>query len=231
MRPEDIRSQRFATRLVRGWSPDEVSAFLEDVADAYENLQRANASLAVQVTSLENEIQALSATAMPVAEPPAADREARLRSAQEREDSAVGHIEALRAATLREVEALLHDAQAQAQAVVDAARERDMAMLRDTEALTARMQVEAAELVAGATASAESLISAAKDQESVIRTEIDRLIQSRLRLVEDIRGTLDTYDQWLSTVAPRARAQSGDAFEVSNEGHERADAPDEARVG
>ena len=171
------------------------------------------------------------ADGVPVAEPPAADREARLRSAQEREDSAVGHIEALRAATLREVEALLHDAQAQAQAVVDAARERDMAMLRDTEALTARMQVEAAELVAGATASAESLISAAKDQESVIRTEIDRLIQSRLRLVEDIRGTLDTYDQWLSTVAPRARAQSGDAFEVSNEGHERADAPDEARVG
>ena len=32
MTPDDIRSQRFSTRLLQGLSPEEVSAFLEDVA-------------------------------------------------------------------------------------------------------------------------------------------------------------------------------------------------------
>jgi DivIVA domain-containing protein len=236
MTPDDIRSQRFATRLVRGLSPEEVAAFLEDVAEAYDDLQRANASLASRVQSLEDEIQELAGVAMPL---PSAEatREvetqaaARLRAADEREASASGHLELLRTAALREVEALLHDAQVQAQAVVDAARQRDAEMLRDTETLKAQMQREVAELVAGATASAESLIGAAKEQESAIRIEIDRLTQSRLQLVDDIRGTLDSYQQWLGTVDPRGRAHARDAFEVSHGDRDRNDEPDEARVG
>jgi DivIVA domain-containing protein len=234
MTPEDIRSQRFATRLVRGLSPEEVAAFLEDVAEAYDNLQRANASLASRVASLENEIQALAGVAMPL--PPAeaareadAQAAAQLRAAHEREAAASSHIELLRTAAVREVEALLHDAQIQAQAVVDAARERDVEMLRDTEALKAQMQREVAELVAGATASAESLVGAAKEQESAIRSEIERLTQSRLQLVDDIRGALETYRQWLESVDPRGRARGRDAFEVSH-GRDHTDAPDEARV-
>jgi DivIVA domain-containing protein len=232
MTPEDIRSQRFATRLVRGLSPEEVAAFLEDVAEAYDNLQKANASLASRVQSLENEIQALAGVAMPL--PPAeavreAEAAAQLRAAQEREASAAGHIEVLRTAALREVEALLHDAQLQAQAVVDAARERDAEMLRDAETLKAQMQREVAELVAGATASAESLIGTAKEQESAIRSEIERLTQSRLQLVDDIRGALETYRQWLESIDPRGRARGRDTFEVSH-GRDHTDAPDEARV-
>jgi DivIVA domain-containing protein len=233
MTPDDIRSQRFATRLLRGFSPEEVAAFLEDVAEAYDNLQKANGSLASRVQSLENEIQALAGVAMPL--PPAetireAEAAAQVRAAQEREAAAAGHIEVLRTAALREVEALLHDAQVQAQAVVDAARQRDAEMLRDSETLKAQMQREVAELVAGATASAESLIGAAKEQESTIRSEIERLTQSRLQLVDDIRTALDTYRQWLESVDPRGRARGRDAFDVSHGDRDHADAPDEARV-
>jgi DivIVA domain-containing protein len=217
MTPDDIRSQRFATRLMRGLSPEEVTAFLEDVAEAYDNLQKANVVLAARVKSLEDEIRAVAGAATPVA----------LRVAPERDASASAHIELLRTAALREVEALLHDAQAQAQAIVDAARERDAAMLKDTEALKARMQQEAAEVVAGATASAESLLSAAKDRESGLRDEIERLTQSRLQLVDDIRATLDTYEHWLGSVDPRGRARGRAVLD----GHERAPADDEARVG
>jgi DivIVA domain-containing protein len=233
MTPDDIRSQRFATRLLRGFSPEEVAAFLEDVAEAYDNLQKANASLASRVQSLEKEIQALAGVAMPL--PPAeaireAETAAQVRAAQEREAAAARHIEVLRTAALREVEALLHDAQVQAEAVVDAARQRDAEMLRDSETLKAQMQHEVAELVAGATASAESLIGAAKEQESTIRSEIERLTQSRLQLVDDIRDALDTYRQWLESVDPRSRARGRDAFDVSHDGRDHASAPDEARV-
>jgi DivIVA domain-containing protein len=50
MTPEDIRSQRFTTRLLHGLSPEEVSAFLEDVAEAFGNIQHAHASLIERVS-------------------------------------------------------------------------------------------------------------------------------------------------------------------------------------
>ena len=43
MTPEDIRSQRFTTRLLHGLSPEEVSAFLEDFAEDFGNIQHAHA--------------------------------------------------------------------------------------------------------------------------------------------------------------------------------------------
>ena len=193
MTPDDIRSQRFGARLLRGLSPEEVTAFLEDVADAYDDVQKTNASLTARVKVLE-----------------------------EKETSASSHIEVLRAVALQEVEALLHDAQAQAQALVDGAKEREAAALRDTEAAKTQRQREAEDLVAEATARAESLIVAAREQEAAIRGEIDRLTQSRLQLVDDVRATLDTYHQWLATVDPRGRARGR---------REAVDSSDEVRVG
>jgi len=203
MTPDDIRSQRFGARLLRGLSPDEVTAFLEDVADAFDNVQKTNASLTARVKVLE-----------------------------EKETSASSHIEVLRAVALQEVEALLHDAQAQAQALVDGAKEREAEALRDAEAAQAQRQREAEELVAEATARAESLTVAARGQEAAIRSEIDRLTQSRLQLVDDVRATLDTYQQWLATVDPRARARGRrEAFETSNGDGEAVGSSDEVRVG
>jgi len=72
--------------------------------------------------------------------------------------------------------------------------------------------------VAEATARAESLTVAAREQEAAIRGEIDRLTQSRLRLVDDVRATLDTYHQWLATIDPRGRARGRrEGIETSNE--------------
>jgi len=203
MTPDDIRSQRFGARLLWGLSPEEVTAFLEDVADAYDDVQKTNASLTARVKVLEDEVQALAARATPVTE---------------QEAPAASHIEVLRVVALQEVEALLHDAQARAQALVDGAKEREGATLRDAEMAKAQLQREADHLLAEATSRAEALIVAAREQEAVIRGEIDRLTQSRLQLVDDVRATLDTYHEWLATVDPRGRARGRrEGFETSDE--------------
>src|SRR5262249_36539505 len=168
MTPEDIKAQRFGVRLLRGLRPEEVSAFLEDVAEAFGDLQKWNTELVGDVERLENKIQDLLA--------------------RERETSASTHIEMLRTAALREVEALLHDAQARAQTLIDEAKESEAAVLREAEAAKARMQIEAEEHLATARSQAESLMITARQQEAVLRSEIDHLAQSRLQLVDDIRA-------------------------------------------
>jgi hypothetical protein len=176
---------------------------------------------------LKDEIQALAAREAQPVQPPEAVREAEARAT-----SASSHIEVLRAVALQEVEALLHDAQAQAQALIDDAREREAAALRDAEVAKAQLQREADELVAEATTRAESLIAAAKDQEAHLRGEIDRLTQSRLQLVDDVRATLDTYHQWLATVDPRGRARGRrEPLETSNGDGEPLGSSEEVRVG
>jgi DivIVA domain-containing protein len=236
MTPEDIRSQRFTTRLLHGLSSEEVSAFLEDVAEAFGNIQHANASLSERVKVLEAQVETPSAREPQSAQPSPALREAEaqaesmLSAAREREASASSHIEVLRAAALREVEALLHDAQVRAQALLDDAYTRDTAMRQDAEGARARLQTEAEGLMAEAASRADALVSAAREQETAIRDEIDRLTQSRLQLLDDIWGNLETYHQWLSTMDPRGRARSRrHAIPASN--GDPGDVADEARVG
>jgi DivIVA domain-containing protein len=211
MTPDDIKSQHFARRLLWGLNPEEVAAFLEDVAEAYDDTQRMNASLAARVRVLEDDVRALSA-------------EAQLKlvtAVKENEPSALKHMELLRTAALQEVEALLHDAQARAQTLIDEAKENEAAKLREAEVQESRMLREAEQHVAEATAKAESIVAAAKEQEVALQGEIDRLTQSRLQLIDDICATLDTYHQWLATVDPRGRARARsrrEAFEMSDRG-------------
>jgi len=212
MTPDDIRSQRFGVRLLRGLSPEEVSAFLQDVAEAYGYVQKRNVELMARAERLENEIHALEA--------------------REKETSPSTHIGMFRTAALREVEELLHDAQARAQTLIDGAKEREAVMLREAEAAKAQMGIEAEEHVARATGQAELLIKTAREQEAALRGEIDRLTQSRLQLVDDIRAALDTYQQWLMTVDPRGRARSRrEALEMSNGDDESVSASDEVKAG
>ena len=190
MTPEDIKSQRFGVRLLRGLRPEEVSAFLEDVAEAYGDVQKFNAELLERVETLQKEM--------------------RTTTARGKDTSASTHIETLRTATLREVEALLHDAQSRAQALIDGAKESEAAMLREAEAAKARMQLEAEEHVARATEQAQSLI----------------------QLVDDIRAALDTYQQWLATVDPRGRAHGRrEPLELSSGGDESVRASGELKAG
>ena len=49
----DIRQQQFTVRMFRGLDPQEVEAFLEDVAEDYESVVRENALLKEQLATLE----------------------------------------------------------------------------------------------------------------------------------------------------------------------------------
>jgi cell division initiation protein len=51
--PMDIRQQQFTVKLFRGFDPQEVDGFLEDVAEDYEALARENALLKEQLHALE----------------------------------------------------------------------------------------------------------------------------------------------------------------------------------
>ena len=53
MTATDIRQQQFAVRLFRGFDPQEVDAFLEEMADEVEELNRENALLKEQLVQME----------------------------------------------------------------------------------------------------------------------------------------------------------------------------------
>lgn len=53
--PEEIRSRKFKSRWVSGYDMDEVEAFLNTIADAFEALVRENQSLRGKVAEMEEE--------------------------------------------------------------------------------------------------------------------------------------------------------------------------------
>ena len=57
--PVDIRQQQFATRLFKGYDVQEVDAFLEDVAEDYEQLVKENAILKEQLAAEEEKNQGI----------------------------------------------------------------------------------------------------------------------------------------------------------------------------
>jgi cell division initiation protein len=58
--PVDIRQQQFAVKIFRGFDPQEVDAFLEDVAEDYESLLRENAALKEQLSGHEDRAHGLT---------------------------------------------------------------------------------------------------------------------------------------------------------------------------
>jgi cell division initiation protein len=58
--PLDIRQQQFNVRLFRGFDPQEVDAFLEDVAEDYEGLLKENALLREQIAQQEERSRGVS---------------------------------------------------------------------------------------------------------------------------------------------------------------------------
>jgi len=223
MTPDDIRSQRFSTRLLHGLSPKEVGAFIEDIAEAFGALQKTNASLAARLKAMEGADRSWLAPEPPQTHPPVdqalrdaeSQAESVIRAARQNEAAALARVELLRTTAVQEVEALLHDARKRAQALVDEATERHAAALAEAEAAKSRQQLEAERYMAEATERAASLTTGAREEELAIRKEIDRLTQSHLQLVDDMRAMLNTYHEWLATVDPRVRARGRrDALEI-----------------
>jgi cell division initiation protein len=136
--PLDVRQQQFTVRIFRGFDPQEVDAFLEDVAEDYESVLKENALLKEQLEALEE----------------------RVRGMVEREK------------TLHET---LITAQRLTEEMKDAAR-RDAALhVRDAELR------------------GEKVLEAVRAEEARIRGDITALRRSRRQLVEQLRGTIETY--------------------------------------
>jgi DivIVA domain-containing protein len=202
-----IRSRRFGRRLFGGLEPEEVAAFLDEVAEALHTAQKEQIETAAQVRLLEGEIQALTIKqAAPSDAFQGVERQGTsiIRQDDQNDDArAASRLEVLRSTALQEVEALLHDAQVRAQALTDAAHERAATILREADALKSQRQQEAEQLVAEATVAAESILMTARDQEATLRHELDRLAESRLRMLDDVWATLNGCQEWLATVDPR----------------------------
>ena len=60
--PVDIRQQQFTIKMFRGFDPQEVDTFLDDVAEDFEGLLRENASLREQLGSHEERSRGMSET-------------------------------------------------------------------------------------------------------------------------------------------------------------------------
>jgi DivIVA domain-containing protein len=221
MTPDAIRFQHFGVRLLRGLNPEEVRAFLYLVAEEWETVQRTNRALETEIRRLKDEVQTLTikaSTSLPDvlrgAEP---QTTAVVPEAEQNEAAATTRLEVLRSAALQEVEALLHDAGARARALTDAAQDRAATIVHEAEALKSQQQQEAEEIVAGATATAESIMMAARREEAALRQDLDRLAESRLRLFDDVRATLDACHEWLATVDPRSGRPGPGERNVSSE--------------
>jgi DivIVA domain-containing protein len=219
--PDAIRFRSFGVRLLRGLNPEEVRAFLYLVAEEWEIVQRTNRARETQIRRLKEEVQTLTtkaSTSLPEvlrgAEP---HTTVVVPEVEQDEAAAAMRLEALRSAALQEVEALLRDAQARARALTDAAQERVATIVHEAEALMSQRQQEAEEIVAGATAAAESIIMAARGEEAALRQDLDHLAESRLRLFDDVRATLDACHEWLATVDPRSRPPDPGERNVSSE--------------
>ena len=205
----EIRTRRFGRRRFGGLDPEEVAAFLDDVAEALYVAQMRYIESTTHLRMVESELKALTTQQAPV--PPshassAADQQTTsIGRHDEYEDNApaASRLEVLRSTALQEVEALLHDAQLQAQAFTDAAHERAAMIVREADALKSQREKEADQLVAEATATAESILVTARDQERSLRSELALLAEGRLRMLDDVWATLNGCQEWLSLVDPR----------------------------
>jgi DivIVA domain-containing protein len=207
----DIRSRRFGTRVL-GLNPREVAAFLDEIAEALLTSQRLNIELEAQIRLLQKELTTKQALPMQSDAFPDTERQATsiVPQTEQTEAAAGGRLELLRTTALQEVETLLHDAQARAQAVTEAAHVHADGILREVETLKSQRAREAEELLTQAKAVAESIVIAARDQETAIRQEIDRLAERRHRLFDDVWATLDACHEWLATADPRRQGRGAD---------------------
>lgn len=58
--PVDIRQQQFTVKMFRGLDPNEVDAFLEDVAEDYETVLKENAALKQQLAAHEERARGIT---------------------------------------------------------------------------------------------------------------------------------------------------------------------------
>ena len=104
----DIRQQQFAVRMFRGFDPQEVDAFLEEMADEVDELSRENAHLKEQLNAFEEKSRGV---------------EGREKTLQDALVTTQRIAEDFKENARREAELVLRDAQLRSQKLLQDARE------------------------------------------------------------------------------------------------------------
>ncbi len=108
MTATDIRQQQFAVRLFRGFDPQEVDAFLEEMADDFDEMTRENALLKEQLVTQEEKSRGV---------------EGRERTLQETLVTTQKIAEEFKENSRREAELILREAHLRAEKVMQDVRE------------------------------------------------------------------------------------------------------------
>lgn len=119
--PMDIRQQQFSTtRLFKGYDTQEVDAFLEDVAEDYEQLVKENALLKEQLAALEERMRGI---------------EERERTLQETLIATQRVTEEMKESAKREAQLLVREAELQGEKLIEAARAEEAKIKNEVLAL------------------------------------------------------------------------------------------------
>jgi len=112
----DIRQQQFAVKLIRGFDPQEVDAFLDEVADDWDELLKENNLLKSQLVALEDQKKAT---------------EEQNRTLQDTLITAQKMAEEFRDSSRRAAEIVLREAQLQAEKLLEEKRQEQAQLNAD----------------------------------------------------------------------------------------------------
>jgi cell division initiation protein len=116
----DIRQQQFAVKLIRGFDPQEVDAFLDEMADSWDELNKENNLLKEQLTVAEEQKKAT---------------EEQNKSLQQTLVVAQKMAEEFRESSKRAADIVLREAQLQAEKLLEEKRQEQSRLAADVEAL------------------------------------------------------------------------------------------------
>jgi cell division initiation protein len=118
--PHDIRQQQFTSKILKGYDPQEVDAFLDDVAEDYESVLKEIALLKEQTAASEERSRGV------------AERE---KSLQETLVTTQRLAEEMKAAARREAELIVREAELRAEKVLEAVRGEEARIRTEIHAL------------------------------------------------------------------------------------------------
>jgi cell division initiation protein len=129
--PHDIRQQQFSVRMFRGFDPQEVDAFLEDVADDYETLLKETQLLKEQLAALEERQRGVLDLERTLQDTLVTTQ----RLADDVKSTARRESEDVRGAARHEAELIVREAELRGEKAVEAARAEEARVRSDIQAL------------------------------------------------------------------------------------------------
>jgi cell division initiation protein len=140
----DIRQQQFGVKLIRGFDPQEVDAFVEEVADHVDELEKENNLLKEQLTAYEERTRNVEERERTLHETLVTTQ----KIAEEFKEGARREAElGLREGQLR-AESILHEAQLQAEKLLEEARQQKTKLAGEIASLKLERRQLAEELLA-----------------------------------------------------------------------------------